>query len=179
MQQALGQFEPFYEETKTQVLRYIAAHCLDIADIEDLFQETYLSIYRSLSNRTERIENNESYAIAADKRTISKHYSAFRRFTAKVGSGFSKLGSKDLTEDIPDGSDIENIVADRELIAEISQIVAEAPGSVGRIFYMHYVLGMTLSEIAGDLGMPENTVKAQLYRTLAEIRRIYGRRDLL
>lgn len=172
-------FEQIYENTKVAALRFITSKCLNICDIEDIYQETYLAVCRSLKNRTERIDSEEAYVIAIAKRCVSRHYSAVQKLKALIGTGLSKLPEKALTEEVRAEEDTEQLAVDRQLLEEIFDTVASMPADVQRIFYMYYVLDMKLGEISERLNIPTASVKQKLYRTLSMIRRLYKRRDTL
>ena len=172
-------FERIYDETKYAARRYIAANCFDIRDIEDIFQETYLAVYRSVMNLTERIENSEAYVIAVAKRVVPQYYSAIAKLRSKVSTSLAKLTDKELTEDIPDEVDIEDLTVDKALVEDIFREISSQPKIVGKIFYLRYVSELSVKEIAAELGLGEQSVKQRLYRTLSMIRRSYKRRDML
>ncbi|MBR4998560.1 MAG: sigma-70 region 4 domain-containing protein [Clostridia bacterium] len=41
---------------------------------------------------------------------------------------------------------------------------------IARIFYLHYVLGLTIKEISINLNEKESNIKNYLYRTLNELK---------
>ena len=152
-------FEQIYNNTKDAALRFITSKCLNICDIEDIYQETYLAVCRSLKNRTEHIDSEEAYVIAIAKRCISRHYSAMQKLKAFIDTGLSKLPDKALTEEVKAEEDIEQLTVDRQLLEDIFNIVASMPVDVQRIFYMYYVLDMKLADISARLNIPIASVK--------------------
>ena len=67
----------------------------------------------------------------------------------------------------------------RELISEIGELVQRRSLTARKIFFLHYSKNMDPAEIAELMGMKEGAVKRHLYSMLAEIRRLYERRERL
>lgn len=165
-------FEEIYEGSKAAVLRYIAAHCLNISDVEDIFQETYLRAYETLSVR-EDIADPEAFVMGIAKHCTAGHYSVVSRIASRL-FGAVVFGSCD---DVPDGEDIEELTEDRVLFDEIVSELCTKPAEVQRIFYLHYLLGLSLDETAAELRISPGRVRQQLYKALRQLRRKYRRRD--
>ena len=47
--------------------------------------------------------------------------------------------------------------------------------SIAKIFYLHYTMDMKIADIAKALEMGESNVKNYLYRTLKELKNIFGK----
>lgn len=177
MPDEISTFECIYENTKSAAVRYIAAKCCNIADIEDIFQETYLSVYRSVTNRTERIESAEAFVITAAKRVLSKYYSTLKKLRTNLSVRLDAGSDRELVEELPATVDVEKLAGDRELLEEIYELVSRAPVTVQRTFYLYYVLDVPMKEISAQLGIEEIKLRRGLSRTLSEIRRLYKRRE--
>jgi RNA polymerase sigma factor (sigma-70 family) len=73
--------------------------------------------------------------------------------------------------DMPAASDMSGALADRELVDAAMQRLDEG----GRaIVVLHYFLGLSLTDVAGTLGIPIGTVKSRLHRALGEMRIALG-----
>ena len=168
-------FDKLYDRTKENVHRYIAAKCFDLNDVDDIYQNTWLTVYEAVDDRTEPLPNEEAFVILIAKRQLSRYYSLAvrlknRLFTDRV---------PELPADFPDSADVEDELIGRELAEEIGALVRKRPLTAQKIFYLYYSKDMKLSEIAALMEMKESTVKRYLYSTLAEIRRLYERRERL
>ena len=172
-------FDEIYKRNQAAVLRFITAKCLSISDIDDIYQDTFLNVYRTLCNTEKPIENEEAFVISIAKKSISRYYGLLAKLRGKVSESLSRLPDKKLLEDIPAEVDVEMLVADRDLCDEIFETVSSMSADVQRIVYMFYILDMPIGAIAEELGLRESTVKNRLYGTLERIRRSYKRRETL
>jgi RNA polymerase sigma factor (sigma-70 family) len=64
-------------------------------------------------------------------------------------------------------SDISGALADRDQIDEVLRRLDERTRAV---VILHYFLGLPLTEVAANLGIPVGTVKSRLHRALGEMR---------
>ena len=172
-------FDDIYRRNQAAVLRFITAKCLSISDIDDIYQDTFLNVYRSLCNTEKPIENEEAWVISIAKKSISRYYGLLAKLRGRMSDSLSRLPDKKLLEEIPAEVDVEMLVADRSLCDDIFDTVSSMPPDVQRIVYMYFILDMTPGEIARELKLHESTVKNRLYRTLDRIRRSYKRRETL
>lgn len=172
-------FDDIYRRHQAAVLKFITAKCLSISDIDDIYQDTFLNVYRSLCNTEKPIENEEAYVISIAKKSLSRYYGVLAKLKGRISDSLSRLPDKKLLEEIPAEENVEMLVADRALCDEIFETVASMSPDVQRIVYMYYILDLPTAEIARTLGMQESTVKSRLYRALDRIRRAYKRRETL
>lgn len=179
MEDARLLFDRIYIHTRAAALRYIASKCLSITDIDDIYQDTYLNVYRTLCNTDKAIENEEAFVINIAKKSISRYYGLLSKLKGRVSDGISRMSDQKPLEDIPADTDVEMLVADRALCDEIFETVSSMSADVQRIVYMHFILDMPVSDIAVSLGMSKDAVKNRLYRCLERIRRAYKRRETL
>ena len=166
-------FEEIYKRNQTAVLRFITAKCLSISDIDDIYQDTFLNVYRSLCNTEKPIVNEEAWVISIAKKSISRYYGVIAKLRGRISDSLSRLPDKKLLEEIPAEVDVEMLVADRALCEDIFDTVSSMPSDVQRIVYMYYILDMSAAETAKALRMSEGAVKSRLYRALDRIRRSY------
>jgi RNA polymerase sigma factor (sigma-70 family) len=166
----MSSFEDIYEQTKQPVLRFISSNCLKITDIEDIFHETYLCTAEALDKGAEP-EEPEAFVIGIAKHCLSHYYTALQRLRARIslGSGTDSGESVDLEDD----TDIEDLVANKALYNEIFREITAFPSDVQRMFYLHYLLELSLAETASLMGIGENRVKQKLYSAVRQLRRKY------
>ena len=80
---SLENFEKIYNNTYNQVLQYIICKCSNIDDINDLIQETYIALYKTLCGKKHLIlDNYTSYVIGIAKKQISKYYGFLYKYKA-------------------------------------------------------------------------------------------------
>ena len=166
-------FDALYDRTKESVHRYIAAKCYSLDDIDDIYQNTWLAVFEAVTDRPDPIPNEEAFVILIAKRQLGRYYS----LAAKLRNLISLDRTPDLPGDIPDSMDVEDELIGRELMDNIGALVRRRSLTSQKIFYLYYSKGMKTAEIAALTEMKETTVKKHLYSTLAEIRRLYERRE--
>ena len=156
-------FEQVFELTKAEIYRYIAAKCRSIDDIDDIFQETYMSVYSYIKSGGE-IREPAGFVKTVAKRTLGKYYGLLRRLKAIE----ERLAPMDVLAEDHD-----------ELVDIVNGLVMKKPPRVQKIFFMRHSLQLSFEEIAGELGMKPNTVQKTYYRTVEDIRRRLEKEELL
>jgi len=169
----VSRFDEIYSSTNRAVLALITAKCKCTADINDIFQETFMELYQVLHKRgTAYVTHEKALVLRIAKRKIARHYSLVERLY-RVLPTVSTDGD-DWDSDIPDhdsGADsMEDIVIDKLMLDEAKKLLREKPEIVKKVFYLFYETGHTIPEIARLLSISESNVKHKLYRTLNEIR---------
>ncbi len=168
-------FDKIYENTKESVYRYITAKCFDINDIDDIYQNVYLTVYNALTRRDAPIVNEEAFVMLIAKRQLAKYYGLVKRIKSRIT--FSSPDSGDRFEENADSFSVEDSIIDRSVVENISKIISEKPLITQKIFFMYYYRDMPLGEIADALGITQPTLKRHLYGTLAELRRLYSKEE--
>ena len=175
-------FNQIYDETSQKVLVYITARCSSTDQIGDLFQETYMELYRVLSRRGPGyIQRREGFVFRLARQKLWRYYTLrdrLRRLLPLGGAadryGGEPLNSDELLEGLPDQFQLEEESVDRLLARQVLDALRSRPTEVQKIFYLHFCMDLTLAQIARELGLSESGVKNKLYRTLAALRREYG-----
>ena len=72
------------------------------------------------------------------------------------------------------GIDIETDFITKNNIESIWKYIKTEDKNIAKIFYMHFMLDMTLKEIAEQLEQNESTVKSNLYRTMKKLKKNFG-----
>ena len=162
-------FDRLYEATKHSVLKYIAPRCASISDIDDIYQEVYLQVYEAL-RRGKQPDDPEAFVMGIAKHCVSHYYSLLQRLKMRA-----HIQSSDEECEFSDEEDIEDIIISRDLYERLYRDVCRTPPEVQRIFYLHYLMELSLAETAEALGISESRVKQLLYRTVRMLKRKYGR----
>jgi len=160
------------------VLALITAKCGRTADINDIFQETYMELYNLLGKRgVNYVTHEKALVMRIARRKISKHYSLLERLKVFVSLTGSNEEDEDvkLTEFIADDFSVEEFVIDDILLENARKLIKTKPEDVRKVFYLMYNVGLTIPEIAQSLSMSESNVKNKLYRTIKELRDILNR----
>ena len=165
------QFEKIYLQTKEMIYDRIAAKCFAIDDVDDIFQNTYIAVYKALAGLNEPPPNGEAFVMLICNRQLMKYYSAVRRLKERF---VTRSGSEEGGGDIPEASfTIEDSIIDRSTVEEIRALLRRKPLVIQKVFFLYYKRGLTIPQAAKMLEISESAVKMHLYRTLEEIRRKY------
>lgn len=167
--ETLKQFEKIYKETYDVIAKYVVCHVKSSSDVEDILQNIYLSVYKEISKGKE-LSKNYLFGIADHK---VKDYYRFR-YKEKIISFFS---SKEEARDYPDNIDIlesTTLKFDTEFVWDY---LKKKKVVIFQIFYLYYVSGLTIKEIATNLCLTESNVKHYLYRTLKELKEKYSEKE--
>ncbi|MBR6044405.1 MAG: sigma-70 family RNA polymerase sigma factor [Ruminococcus sp.] len=166
-------FEALYQHTKKKVYDHITAKCFALADIDDIFQNTYVEVWKALSKRSDPVPDEEAFVMLIANRQLAKYYSAVRRLRERFAGSFA--GSDEDHGDIPDSFSVEDHIVDRAAVEEIRSLLAEKPLLTQKVFFLRYRRDLTIPEVAGLLGIGESAVRMHLYKTLSEIKRRLGK----
>lgn len=169
-------FEQIYHSTKHSLLKYITSKCINICDIEDIYQETYARVFDSLS-KGNCPDEPEAFVIGTAKHCLSHYYSALKRLRARVSLNSYRENSYSEPEEPLSDEDIELDMINKELLDSIFKEICSQPTDVQRMFYLHYFMELSLEETAKILKLSESVVRQRLYRSVRIIRRKYIRRN--
>jgi len=172
-------FDEIYDATYRGALGFITSKCRCIADVNDIFQETYMELYRVLTLRgVAYIQHEAAFVRKLARQKLALHYSAAQRLRMFV----SLQGKNDDGDEVPQDWEGDFLTADFSvnlvLLETARQYITEKPVSVQKIFYLTYEAGFTLAEVAAALDMNESNVKNKLYRTLKELRLLFEEESL-
>lgn len=166
-------FEEIYQSTYKRTLKYIICKCTNIEDVNDLIQETYVELYQNLKKRNLKIENMEAYIIGIAHNRIRKYYGKKQR-NKVISIPFNEEISeneKELQSDI----NLERDIVTKENVQKVWDYLKNKNRIIAKIFYLYYGMDCKISDIARELEMTESNVKNNLYRTLKELKKIFGK----
>ncbi|HEX4952328.1 MAG TPA: RNA polymerase sigma factor [Thermoanaerobaculia bacterium] len=145
---------------------YLARLAGEAALGEDLLQEALLQIYRKLGWLEEpRLFRPWAFRLAS--RLAWKRLRRERRLAAPLEDNDSALELLAAPDTPEPGSS--------EVLAALPRLVAELSPASRSVLALHFQEEMTLTEVAGVLGIPEGTVKSRLAYGLARLRQQLGR----
>lgn len=172
-------FNRIYDATRRKILGYLTAKCSSPTDIGDIFQETYLALHRALQRHgTDYVKNPDAFVMKLARHQLSRYYSLSDRLKACIplqsgGDEPDGPGFEAAAEDLP----VEDQIVNRDLLERINEHLKQKPADVQKIFTLFYAMEYTIPEIARMLPMKESSVRNKLYRTLHELRSLYGKDD--
>lgn len=168
-------FNNIYDKTYSDILKYVIIKCHNVNDANDIIQEVYLEFWKILNKKNIDESNIKSYLIGIAINKIKKHYTVVQRI--KTISIFDK-NEKDieLINNLTNGINIENIVIKNEDWEQIWYFIKNKRNqNIPKIFYLYYVLELTIKDISKELQVSESYVKNIIYRTLKELYSLFGK----
>lgn len=168
-QSNLYKFKSIYDETYSDVLKYVIIKCHNVNDANDILQETYLEFWKIL-NKKELLQSNiKSYIIGIAINKIKKHYTILEKL--KTVSLFQENDKNIVLIDaIEDNLDIETLIIKNDDWDRIWKYIKNMKNQdIPKVFYLHYKLELSIKEIANILKVSESYIKNLLYRTLKEL----------
>ncbi len=154
-------FERYYGKIYGYVYRQVG----EVETARDLTQDIFLTVFTSLGSFNGRASfKTWLYRIATNK--ITDLYRSRAHREAALSSPLEDVG-----EDVPDGFDVERLLERREDIRGVMETVSRLEPSWAAVFQMKVFGEMTFSEIAGRLGISENSAKTRYYAVLRRIRK--------
>jgi len=153
------------------ILAFITAKCGRTADIGDIFQDTYMELYKILNGRgVDYVTNEKALVYRIAKRKIARYYSLMQRL--KINFKIDGENETELFDLIIDDFVIENYAADQAMLDEAKKLIKSKSEDIKKIFYLFYDLGLTIPEIAESMAISESSVKNKLYRTIKELQNL-------
>ena len=158
-------FEPIYNKTYKDILKYIIAHCSNLEDVNDIIQDTYIELYKKLkkNNRID-LENIQAFIIGIAKNILKKYY----RVQYKEKNNAVSLENEELQ--IEDNIDIELEFITKENVSYIWEVLQNKDIKIAKTFYLYYGLEMKISDISNELKITESATKNYIYRTIKELK---------
>ena len=173
-----SRFDEIYNSTHKAVLTFITVKCGRVADINDIFQDTYLELYQLLNKRgADYVTNDKALVLRIAKQKVAKYYSLMERLKIFVSmTATNKDGEEiELSELEADTFLTEDFTINQMMFQIVRKAIEQKPEIVKKVFYLFYDLGLTIPEVAKELSISESSVKNNLYRTIKELRNLLNR----
>jgi len=176
-----SRFNEIYDSTNKSVLAFITARCGNNADISDIFQDTYMELYKQLKKRgAEYVKEGKPYVFRIAKRKIAQHYSLLKKLQMFVSTNVKNENGENAEMEISNAdidsflteNDTEDYVVNQDILDNFRQFIKQKPEDIQQIFYFFYEMDLSISEIAQSLSLTESNVKNKLYRTLKELQNL-------
>ena len=149
-----GAFERLYAAHARHMAAYFLRSGFDSADADDLTQETFVRVFRSLDTYDQRRGSFRLWLSAIARNVARRSWS--RRAD---GESFDpELAEQTLAASVDESESPEA----REEVAAVRDCVSALPAELGGIVRLRYVEGRTTRGIAAFTGIPEATVRLRL-----------------
>ena len=158
MQPSTADFDAFYQASARRVLLYLYAVCGDLGDAQDLTQEAYARAWQHWP-KVSGYDSPEGWVRATGWRLAANRWRGLRRRWA----AHARLGPPDAVTPSPSPDRVAVVAALQQLPKAQRQTVA-----------LHYLLDMSVHDIALHTGTPAGTVKARLSRARTALAGLLG-----
>ena len=163
-------FEEIYNNTYNKILKFVIIKCNNIDDVNDIIQETYIELLRIIrKKKINKRDNIEGYIYGISNNIIKRHYSKKKK--DNVITFYTEEDS--IVE--KDTLDIEESFITKQNVKKIWEYLKKKEVNIIKIFYLYYVIGLQIKEIAKELELTEANVKNKIYRTLKELKEYLGK----
>ncbi len=163
------EFEKIYQKTYYQILKYIICKCHHLEDVNDLVQDSYVELYKRMQKQNNNIENVKAYLIGIVNNLMKKYYEKENKITV-----YPFIEEKE--ENVIDWKiDLERDIVTKENVVQVWKYLKNKDITIAKIFYLHYTMDMKIIDISKALEIGESNVKNYLYRTLKELKNVFGK----
>lgn len=169
------EFKNIYQTTYSKVLKYIIIKCHNLDDANDIVQDTYLELLKKLKrNKIDSNINLEIYIYGIANNVLKRYYFKLKNINKfELNKNINRNCEQlDEIQELKSEINLEEEFITKDNVIKIWKHVNKKDIVTAKIFYLHFVLGITIFEISNLLNITESTVKNKLYRTIREIKKI-------
>ena len=160
-------FEEIISRYQSVIFRFLFHFTGNLADAEDITQETFLNLYRKMALYNAAQPLSSWLITMARNLAVSNH----RKRTP------TPLDPEVLARTIKGfATGPENEVLSRESAQEVHLAVQKLPDQLREVLIMRYFLDLPLQDVAELLNIPEGTAKSRVFKARNELREIIGTR---
>ena len=168
--------EILIQRHKSRVFSYILLIVKNQELAEDIFQETFIKVIRSLK-RGRYIENGKfvSWVLRIAHNLIIDH---FRKEKLKGTISNDSLdvdifNSQKFSEDT-----IEDQLVYTQILSEVKDLIQELPEDQQQVIYMRHYMGLSFKEIADQTDVSINTALGRMRYALINLRKLIEKKKL-
>lgn len=152
----LESFHTIYDETFPEMRRMAVLRARSISDAEDLLQITYTAFYRQMEKHGMDVARKpEAYLKTILKRELTRYY----RFKGQTEEPITEVTV------FPAEEDAEELALFHLSVSEVWHCLKEEPPLSEKLFLLRYEYDMSTQEIARQLSLSDDVVRARLSRT--------------
>lgn len=162
-------FENIYQRTYDNTLKFIVIKCNNIDDINDIIQDTYIELYHKLQRKNIDVENEKNYIVGIAKNIIKRHYRKVKNESNEIS--INEYENMEVSDDI----NIEENFITQENAKDVWNYIENKDIITTKVFYLYYILGYKIEEIAEEMNLNLSNVKSRIYRNIKEMKKIFGK----
>ena len=161
---------------KSRVFSYILLIVKNQELAEDIFQETYIKVIRSLK-RGKYIENGKfvSWVLRISHNLIIDHFrkEKLRGTISNDNSTVDLFNSPKFSEET-----VEDQLVHNQILNEVKELVEELPEDQRQVIYMRHYMELSFKEIADQTGVSINTALGRMRYALINLRKLIAQKKL-
>jgi len=161
---------------KSRVYSYILLIVKNQDLAEDVFQETFIKVIRSLK-RGKYVENGKfvSWVLRIAHNLIIDHFRKVKlQGTVSNDSMEADIfNSQKFSEDT-----IEDQIVTSQILSEVKELIKELPEDQQQVIYMRHYQGLSFKEIADQTGVSINTALGRMRYALINLRKLIHEKNL-
>ena len=147
-------FDALYEKYRDQAIRTAYLITGNLADSEDIVQDTFVKVYLHSS----KLQNNNGFKAWMMRILVRTAW----RASKKKNREFPDEEAVSRMEDRTDSSSLDKVMQHEET-KRLSAVVKSLPAKQRTVVVLYYYNGLNVGEIAKTLGIMEGTVKSRLH----------------
>src|SRR6056297_2528918 len=161
---------------KSRVYSYILLVVKNQELAEDIFQETFIKVIRSLK-RGKYVENGKfvSWVLRIAHNLIIDHFRK-EKLKGTVSNDSSEVdifNSRKFSNET-----IEDQLVTRQILSEVKELVKELPEDQQQVIYMRHYQELSFKEIADQTGVSINTALGRMRYALINLRKLIREKNL-
>lgn len=161
---------------KSRVFSYILLIVKNQELAEDVFQETFIKVIRSLK-RGKYIENGKfvSWVLRISHNLIIDHFrkEKLKGVISNDNSSVDIFNSQKFAEDT-----IEDQLVNNQILTEVKELILELPEDQQQVIYMRHYMELSFKEIAEQTGVSINTALGRMRYALINLRKLIEQKNL-
>ena len=167
-------FKKVYNETYSNILKYVISRCNNSCDVQDIVQNTYMNIFvRIQKYGIFHFRNINKYIYKIAYGELTKYHKDKMQKQNLVNIEDDEVGFIDAS------FLLEERVCDSIEEAEIWNIIKQKDCLTFKICTLYFIYDYPLIQISGELNISQSTVKNRLYRTINEIKELFKDKEEL
>jgi len=162
---------------KSRIFSYILLIVKNQELAEDIFQETFIKVIRSLK-RGKYIENGKfvSWVLRISHNLIIDHFrkEKLKGTVSNDNSTVDIFNSQKFSEDT-----IEDQIINSQILSEVKELIKELPEDQQQVIYMRHYMELSFKEIAEQTGVSINTALGRMRYALINLRKLIDEKKLI
>jgi RNA polymerase sigma factor (sigma-70 family) len=161
---------------KSRVYSYILLIVKNQELAEDIFQETFIKVIRSLK-RGKYVENGKfiSWVLRISHNLIIDHFRK-EKLQGTISNDSLEIdvfNSRKFSEET-----IEDQMVNNQILNEVKYLVKELPEDQQQVIFMRHYMGLSFKEIAEQTGVSINTALGRMRYALINLRKLIREKNL-